>query len=356
MLNQRSGVAVWTRWSAAAFCCLGLAVGCTQTRDATRALGRIGSGESVLGHREYEAFRAHARQQLMSGEFAELEKTAATLAQRKERFPGGDWKLYRFFQGLAKPEHADDATDATWQHQLKAVENWVKASPQSTAAHIALGQAFVDYAWKARGNGFADTVTEEGWHGFHDRLAEARRVLTEVSSATDKGPHWYSVMQTVALGQAWERDDYESLFAEAVRVEPRYDDFYSAKARYLLPRWSGEDGEWERFADESAMKIGGKEGSALYAHIAWEMSRYFWVNDFFKQNLVSWPRIHQGYLDREALYGETVRHMNELCLLAGGARDKSTMRAVLPRVAGRWDEDVWKEKKYFDGFREWAGN
>ena len=42
-------------------------------------------------------------------------------------------------------------------------------------------------------------------------------------------------------------------------------------------------------------------------------------------------------------------------LLAGGAGDKATMRALLQRVAGRWDEDVWKEKKYFDGFLGWAG-
>ncbi len=33
----------------------------------------------------------------MAGEFAELEKTAAILAQRKERFPGGDWKLYTVY-------------------------------------------------------------------------------------------------------------------------------------------------------------------------------------------------------------------------------------------------------------------
>jgi hypothetical protein len=140
-----------------------------------------------------------------------------------------------------------------------------------------------------------------------------------------------------------------------VRVEPLYEHFYSAKARYLLPRWYGRDGEWERFADDSTQTIGGKEGSALYSHIVWEMSRHHRINDFFEHNRVSWPRIRQGYLDREALYGETIRHLNELCILAAGARDKSTMRAVLPRIGERWDEDVWKQKKYFDEFRQWAG-
>jgi hypothetical protein len=75
----------------------------------------------------------------------------------------------------------------------------------------------------------------------------------------------------------------------------------------------------------------------------------------FSRNQVSWPRIRQGYLDREALYGQTIRHLNELCLLAGGAADRSTMRQLLPRIDGRWDEDVWKEKKYFDNFERWAG-
>jgi hypothetical protein len=295
--------------------------------------------QSATGQREYEAFRAHVRRQLMSGEFEELEKTAATLAERKERFPGGDWKLFRFFQGLAKPENAEAAADVGWQHHKEAVEKWVKARPRSTAAHIALGQTFVEHAWSARERDLPIRYLRTA-DAFRGRLAHARRVLIEVRSAPDRGAHWYSVMQTVALGEAWERDDYESLFTEAVRVDPQYEHFYSAKARYLLPRWYGQEGEWERFADQSARTIGGKEGSALYAHIAWEMSRHFRVSDFFEQNGVSWSRIRQGYVDREALYGETVRHLNELCLLAGGARDKSTVRAVLPRIGDRWDADV----------------
>jgi len=122
-----------------------------------------------------------------------------------------------------------------------------------------------------------------------------------------------------------------------------------------LPRWHGEDGDWERFADASATRIGGKQGSIVYAHIFWEMSRLFRVNEFFAENHVSWPRIRQGYQDREALYGSTVRHLNELCLLAGGAADRRTIRQLFPRIAGRWDEDVWQEKNSFDDFERWAG-
>jgi hypothetical protein len=351
---SRTHVPLWNKWSASAavLCCAVLPVGYIYT---SRAQDRPAAPAQASGHREYETFRGHVREQLMSGEFAELEKTAAALTQNKERFPGGDWKLFRFYQGLGKPAGGDDDSDATWQRQMEALEKWLKAKPQSTAAHIALAEGYTDYAWKARGSGFAETVPEQGWDRFYERLARARAALIEVRAAPDKGPHWYSTMQTVALGEAWDQDEYDALFEEAVRNEPLYYHFYSARARYLLPRWYGEEGDWERFADASATKIGGKEGSILYAHIAWEMSRHFRINDFFSKNQVSWPRIRQGYLDREALYGQTVRHLNELCLLAGGAADRSTMRQLLPRIDGRWDEDVWKEKKYFDNFERWAG-
>jgi len=98
------------------------------------------------------------------------------LTQNKERFPGGDWKLYRFYQGLAKPEGGNDDSDATWQHHVKALANWLKASPHSTAAHIALAEGYSDYAWNARGTGYADTVTDRGWKEFYERLARAASV------------------------------------------------------------------------------------------------------------------------------------------------------------------------------------
>ena len=59
-------------------------------------------------------------------------------------------------------------------------------------------------------------------------------------------------MHTVALGQGWRRNEYDALYKKAVEGEATYYEFYFRKAYYLLPRWYGKPGEWERFAEEAA--------------------------------------------------------------------------------------------------------
>jgi len=95
------------------------------------------------------------------------------------------------------------------------------------------------------------------------------------------------------------------LFQEAMKLEPRYLPTYVAIAVYLMPRWRGEEGAWERFANEGADRISGGEGSVVYGEIAWKISKMYRGHDFYVENRVSWPRIRQGFIDREALYGPT---------------------------------------------------
>ena len=41
------------------------------------------------------------------------------------------------------------------------------------------GEFQINEAWKARGGGYSDTVTEKGWEGFREHLAEARKYFTK---------------------------------------------------------------------------------------------------------------------------------------------------------------------------------
>jgi hypothetical protein len=155
--------------------------------------------------------------------------------------------------------------------------------------------------------------------------------------------------------EGWDRPRVEALFEEAVAREPKYLHVYSAMARYLMPRWQGEEGDWETFAERSRERLGGREGSVVYGHVAWQVSKLYRGADFYKQNRVSWDLVKQGFIDREALYGFSVRNLNGFCLLAGGAADRETTKNLMARIGDAWDADVWKERKYFDGYRKWAG-
>ena len=92
----------------------------------------------------------------------------------------------------------------------------------------------------------------------------------------------------------------------------------------------------------------------IYSQIVWRVSTVYGAQKFFKENQVSWPRIRQAFVDREALYGTNRESLNTFCLLAGRAIDKPTTRKLLARVGDAWDPEVWNDREHFDGYRTWV--
>jgi hypothetical protein len=301
-----------------------------------------------------EPFKNEARALLRQEQFAQLDHLAEELVKTKARFPGGDWKSYRFQGALGNPLGDDSASDAEWERHIAVLQRWHTARPNSMAAVLALTDAMVGYGWKARGNGFAPSVTPEGWRLLRERTAGVEDLLTEIGTRVARTPDWYCAMIDAGRTQGWDRVRVEEIFAEGVEREPTYLHLYSAMARYLTPRWQGEPGDWEDFAERSAESLGGREGSVVYGHIAWQISKLHRGAAFYKENRVSWDRVKQGFIDREALYGVSVRNLNAFCLLAGSAADRETTRKLLERIGDNWDAEVWKEHRYFDEYRKWG--
>jgi len=303
-----------------------------------------------------ESFKADARALLNQQNFARLDEIGDDLTRTKARFPGGDWKSYRFIEALSCPEDGDQAPDEIWEQHLAMLRRWRAERPQSMTAAIALADGSVCFGWKARGTGYADTVTSEGWRLLQERMQPAEGILLDVADRTPKTLDWYRAMINLGRVQGWDRARVDALFEDAVALDPHYLHVYSSMARYLMPRWQGEEGDWERFAERSADRMGGREGSVVYGHVAWQISKYYRGREFFEKNRASWPRMKQGFSDREALYGTSLRNLNAFCQLAGAAADRQTTRELLTRIGDQWDAEVWKEWKYFDGYRKWASH
>jgi hypothetical protein len=347
----------FVHWTAAGFAALALAA-CMPRAAGPQASG--GAGEPSVtapapAADPQEPFKEEARTLLRQEQFERLDRLSDELVKTQARFPGGDWKSYRFQEALGKPPGGDKASDEEWERLIAVLQRWHSARPNSMAAVLALTDAMVGYGWKARGGGFADTVTPDGWRLLRERTTGVDDLLAEIGRRVPRTPDWYRAMIDSARTEGWDRDRVDALFEEAVAREPKYLHVYSAVARYLLPRWHGNEGDWETFAEDSSKRLGGREGSVVYGHIAWQISKLYRGADFYKQNRVSWVRIKQGFIDRETLYGFSVRNLNAFCELAGAAADRETTRALLARIGDEWDVDVWKERKYFDGYRTWAG-
>ncbi|HWE94251.1 MAG TPA: hypothetical protein VG269_09830 [Tepidisphaeraceae bacterium] len=125
-----------------------------------------------------------------------------------------------------------------------------KAYPGAYEPMVLKGRFLVDFAWDARGGGFANDVTEEGWKLFAKRLATAEQTLTKAWEMNPSDPRAATIMITVAMGTSAERPQMEKWFHRAVQADPDNLAACEAKLLYLDPRWKGSVQDLDAFSRE----------------------------------------------------------------------------------------------------------
>ncbi len=286
---------------------------------------------------------------LRAEKFEQLDCVADSVRSHKEKFAGGMWKLHAIYSGLEKPPL--HATQADWAAHMETLQRWVSTKPDSITARIALAESYVSYGWDARGEGYADTVSESGWKLLAERSAKAREVLEEASALSDKDPEWYVAMQQVAQGQSWEPDARQALLEQAIKFEPAYYYYYRLYADSILPKWGGEEGEVERFLQESADQVGGDAGDGLYFRVA---ATLFCGCQNDQQLKLSWPRIQKGFAAVEKQNGPSPENWNQLAHMAIVFQDALVADKMFTKIGDQWSEDLWRASSSFESAKQWA--
>jgi hypothetical protein len=148
--------------------------------------------------------------------------------------------LEPFFQTLPRPRQLEFCNALL---DSKTVNPWI--------AHLFFGRYEISAAWDARGTGWANSVTDEGWRGMYQHLAQARDHLVKAYELHPNYPEPADEMITVALG-AGDRLNVTTRdwFDKAVKAQF---DYYGAYNRYLYtlwPRWNGSHPEMFQFGLE----------------------------------------------------------------------------------------------------------
>jgi hypothetical protein len=291
---------------------------------------------------------------LKDEKFAELDCLADHARSGKERLPGGLWKITLLYEATSQPvSYPMHATQEDWTSLLQRLQKWVKVRPESITARVALALAYLHYANDARGSGYANTVSESGWKLFGERTAEAKRILEEASKLPTKCPEWYVAMQLVSTNQGWSVKEARALFEEANKFEPEYYIYARDLASYLLPKWSGEAGDTEKFVQEVADRIGGDKGDILYFQVA---SANYVICGCDNNPELSWDRIKRGFEASEKRYGVSLLNLNRIAYLASyyGERDPVYANKIFSRIGEQWDHETWGKKESFEDMKQWV--
>jgi hypothetical protein len=292
------------------------------------------------------ALHAQIVELFQSRQYGQIDALAQQLRSQRVRFRGGAWQLTVLYGAIRSPGSMT-ATDADWQALIAKLQGWIASDQGAPTPRIALAQAYLTFAWKARGNGFANTVTPQGWALFSERVQSARTALEDARGVSVNCPEWYRAMQTVALAQGWPGKQVDLLAQAAMAHDPEYYYFALAEANYLLPKWYGKPGDTEAYAAQVADAVGGREGDALYFLVA---SR---LNCCKRAQAAGMDeaRVQRGFAALDQMYGSTNRERNEAAFLALRAGDTTAAQALFARIGNDWAAAVWRSKARFDASR-----
>ena len=165
---------------------------------------------------------------------------AAALAQLQKCFADGsftpadqkivaeilinDWGYNFFYRNAAAVCKIANDAGADWQ--------WL--------ALVLDGERHIGEAWRARGGGYAGTVTEAGWKGFSSHLVAARKSLTAAWNLRPDWPLAPSRMIYVALGDS-DISEMRAWFDRATAAQIDYPRAWKDFRWGLRPRWYGSE-------------------------------------------------------------------------------------------------------------------
>lgn len=177
-------------------------------------------------------------------------------------------KLEAYYSGILKKYNPKTANsyDAAWRaidgisysSDLPAhLDRWVAAKPNSPVARLIRGGFYIEHAWAARGSGFANTVSRQGWEEFGKRLELANADLTAAAQLDPHSPFPYAGLITIDMGMSRGVKSAAEHLAAARAIDPS---FYPAHSNFMFmntPRWGGSLDAMKAIAEKHADSVPG---------------------------------------------------------------------------------------------------
>jgi hypothetical protein len=227
-----------------------------------------------------------------------------------------------------------------WSRTYARIQELKKQFPDEAFVALAEASYWSSYAWNARGHGYSDSVSEEGWQLFRQRLEKAEDILTLTKSYSANLPPWYRDMIEVegALGRPEEAR--AKIFLEGVRRYPSYYPIYFTMLNFLLPKWGGSWETVDKMVEWSVEHTKEVEGNSMYARLYWVVAGDPQVR-LFKDTMASWPKMKLGFEDLMARHPQSKWNLNNFARFACMAGDGETFSALRRKIGKDVSGDAW---------------
>lgn len=261
-----------------------------------------------------------------NGNYAEVEKFSTYWSRPGCTMTDGRSRLTALEQAIISV--ADSPKD--WSLPPYQAKQYRKAFPKSPIPPIVEAYYWTLYGWEARGTGYADTISPDGYKLFQQRLRNAERVLLEAKSYAAESPLWYSAMLHVLRGLENPTADPVQVFEEGIRRFPSYYPIYFEMTTSLLPWWSGNWDVIDQLAAIAVKQTSKEQGNSLYARIYWNLNGLIHGRplSLFKDTKAKWPMMKLGFQDLVRLTPNSLWNRVNYLAFACVAGDRETFLQV----------------------------
>jgi hypothetical protein len=224
--------------------------------------------------------------------FADLDALITRYSTLDYRFDDGRFKL----SGISQFFDRRFGTQATGESIQGLLGPWIAANPKSAGAAIATAAAWRGAAWRARGQGYASTVSAEGWQLFHERLKFALKALMDSESYAATNPLWYLEYLQVNLGLDASMADQLTIYERGTRAFPEFFPLHFEMIVALLPQWHGSYQDEAAFVDTVAAHSPSALRAQTYTRLWWYTNQLTDLDvNIFRDMGASWPRMRDGF-------------------------------------------------------------
>lgn len=304
------------------------------------------------GAPQFAYYEGGADALLRNREFERLEAMATAFRTGPQRDRQGAWVLEAFYDDLGK----DLLSGGSFEEGKALLDDWAKMYPESLTPKIALAGLYNGLAWKARGTGFSEEVTDAGWLEFREHLTEAKAVLDEAESLPVKDAALYSLRIYVLQGLQAPDTEMDEAMSKGAAITPNYAPLYGRRVFTLTKRWGGKPGEQEKLAEHvGELAGGGDAGDAMYAY-AVAQTYIDETEDDFKEGRYDfeWARIERGWNILCAENPESSYYRSLFCKLAVLHGQKAVAKRLFDVIDGDWDRVAWSTFEDYEADEKWA--
>lgn len=225
---------------------------------------------------------------------------------------------------------------------LRLAAEWRQAYPRSPLPTLIEAMVFEDWAWAARGAGYASSVSGTAWTLYSTRVEMAATSLREAPAAAQATPLWYELSLEVGIAQSQKLAVLRGMFDAGAERFPDYLPLYRQMLRALMPRWFGSDREVYQFINGQYATTAPRNGFEMYTRLYWMYAVLSGDKvDIFTEGLADWDSMKSGFQELVARYPRSDYMLNVFANFACRAGDKSEYAALRPRIASRLSASVW---------------